>query len=198
MTSKSHNIYLTSVDSLGDNTPIMLTLIEMLNAYSGKTALFRPIIDSNQPVDSLIEFICHRYPNNLPYEALYGCQSDQAHQLLANQQYAELLKIILAKYRALSEHCAQIVCVGSHYQNNDAIYQLEFNLDIANNLDCLLMPVIHGSHRDQLQLQNQLAGLKHILQENDCDVLAIIINGVDNLPVDSLNYPVYQIPANAF
>jgi phosphate acetyltransferase len=197
MPSKSHNIYLTSVDSNGDNTPIMLTLIEMLNAYSGNTTLFRPIVDSTELVDPLIDFIRHRYPNNLPYQALYGCQSDQAHQLLASNQYDELLKIILAKYRALTEHCDQIVCVGSDYQSSDAIYQLEFNLDIANNLDCLLMPVIHGANRDQAQLQNQLAGLKHVLQENDCDVLAVVINGVDNLPVDTLSYPVYQIPADA-
>ena len=194
--TKSHNIYLTSVDSSGDNTPIMLTLIEMLNAYSGKTALFRPIIDSDQAVDPLIEFIRHRYPNNLPYEALYGCQSDQAHQLLASNQYDELLKIILAKYRALSQHFDQVLCVGSDYQNSDPIYQLEFNLDIANNLDCLLMPVIHGANRDEAQLQNQLAGLKHVLQENDCEVLAVVINGVDSLAIESLGYPVYCIPTD--
>ena len=94
------NIYITGTNRNSGKSIIMLAIMEMLMGHAGKIGFFRPIIQSGDKKDELIQFIIYRYQLDLPYESLYGCQSHQARELLANEQYDELHKIILAKYRA--------------------------------------------------------------------------------------------------
>ncbi len=201
----SQNIYITGADRGSGKSVIMLAMMEMLNGYSGNIGFFRPIIRGGEKKDDLIEFITHRYQINLPYESMFGCDSEQAGRLLAADQYDDLLKIILAKYRALTATCEQVLCVGSDYHPGDSVFEFDFNADVANNLDCFLMPVMQGGGRDNAQILNNLASLKHALQEHDCELLATVINSVNSAQVEALRgslshdeqFPVYVVPEEA-
>lgn len=201
----SKNIYIAGVDRGSGKAVIMLAIMEMLVGYSGNMGFFRPVIRSGEAKDDLIQFVTHRYAINLPYEAMYGCDSEQAANFLATGQYEELLKVILAKYRALTASCEQVLCVGSDYHPGDSIFEFDFNADVANNLDCLLMPVMQGGGCDTSQILNNVASLKHALVEYDCELLAAVINSVEAESVDELrsslghddNFPVYVIPSDA-
>lgn len=208
ITSKSlipQNIYITGADRGSGKSVIMLAMMEMLTGYGGNIGFFRPIVRSVDRKDELIEFITHRYQLNLPYEAMYGCDSGQAGKLLAADQYDELLKIILGKYRSLTAQCDQVLCVGSDYHPGDSVFEFDFNADVANNLDCLLMPVMQGGGRDNNQILNNLASLKHALLEHDCELLATVINSVHSDQVEALrdslshdeHFPVYVVPEEA-
>jgi len=198
----SQNIYITGADRNSGKSIIMLAVMEMLMGYAGKIGFFRPIIQAGERKDGLIEFITHRYQLDLPYDSLYGCNSDQARELLANDQYDELHKIILGKFRALKAQCEHILCIGSDYRHGDSMFEFDFNAHVANNLDCLMMPVMHGINQDNLQIMNNLARLKHELQEHGSNVLAIIINSVDAKQIDELrqkinyhnDFPIYVVP----
>ena len=153
----SQNIYITGTDRNSGKSIIMLAIMEMLTGYAGKVGFFRPIIHSGDHQDDLIQFITHRYQPDIPYEAMYGCKSSHAHELVANQHYDDLLKIILGKYRALKSQCDLILCIGSDYRNGDSIFEFDFNAEVANNLDCQIMPVMHGADQDNIQILNNLA-----------------------------------------
>ena len=180
----------------------MLAIMEMLTGYAGKVGFFRPIIHSGDHQDDLIQFITHRYQPDIPYEAMYGCKSSHAHELVANQHYDDLLKIILGKYRALKSQCDLILCIGSDYRNGDSIFEFDFNAEVANNLDCQIMPVMHGADQDNIQILNNLAHVKHILHEHDNDVLAVVINSVAPNQIEPLrdmlshhsDFPIYVVP----
>ncbi|QPK64568.1 phosphate acetyltransferase [Methylomonas sp. LL1] len=199
----SQNIYITGADRNSGKSIIMLAMMDMLTGYAGKVGFFRPIVHAGGKKDELIQFISYRYQPDLPYEAMYGCKSDQARELLADEQYDELHKIILAKYRALKAQCDYVLCVGPDYVHGDSIFEFGFNADVANNLDCLMMPIMHGINQDNLQILNSLARLKHELHEHDSDVLAVVINSVDQQQVETLrdilihhaNFPIYVVPA---
>lgn len=200
----SRNVYLTGADRGSGKSVIMLTMMEMLTGYSAKIGFFRPIIRGGDKKDDLIEFIKYRYQVDLPYEAMYGCDSDQAATMLAADQYDELLKIILAKYRDLTLQFEQVLCVGSDFHPGDSVFQFDFNADVANNLDCLLMPVMQGSGRDNAQIINNLASLKHAMVEQDCELLAVVVNSVSPEQVEDLRtslvhddgFPVYVVPSD--
>jgi len=199
----AQDIYIACVDEGSGKTLIMLAMIEMLSGYADKLGFFRPIIQGNPDKDDLIQFISHRYQLNASSNAMYGCTSDEARQLLATEQYDELLKIILGKYRALKNQCDHVLCVGSDYSHGNAIFEFDFNADVANNLGCLLMPVMQGENRDNEQILSGLASLKHSLHEHDCELLATVVIGVAPKQMDSLHhsvthakeFPIYLVPA---
>lgn len=198
----SQNIYITGADEGSGKSVIMLAIMEMLFGHAGNIGFFRPIIHSGEEKDALIQLITHRYQLDQPYEAMYGCKSEQARELLADEQYEELLKTILAKYRSLTAQCDHVLCVGSDYSRGDSIFEFDFNADVANNLGCVMMPVMQGGDRDNAQILDSLASLKHALHEQGCELLATVINSVPKNQVDSLrislshanDFPVYVVP----
>ncbi|BCG64569.1 MAG: phosphate acetyltransferase [Methyloprofundus sp.] len=198
------NIYVTGAEQGSGKSIIMLAMMDMLVGYTGKTGFFRPIIHTSEEKDQLIQLIRHRYQIELPYDSMYGCQLEQAQALIEQGRYQELLKRILTKYRLLTEQCDQVLCVGPDYSGDDSIFEFDFNAEVANNLGCLIMPVVQGQGRNDLQIIDAVNRLKHALLEFDCDLLAGIINGVDSSQVNTLrarfshqansSFPVYIIP----
>jgi len=198
----SQDIYITGADEASGKSVIMLAIMEMLFGHAGKIGFFRPIIHSGEVKDELIQLITHRYQIDQAYDAMYGCESEQARKLLADEQYEELLKIILAKYRTLKSQCDHVLCVGSDYSHGDSIFEFDFNADVANNLGCVMMPVMQGAERDNDEILDNLASLKHALHEHGCELLATVINSVARDQVESLridlshadDFPVYVVP----
>ncbi|MDD4914521.1 MAG: phosphate acetyltransferase [Methylococcales bacterium] len=198
----SQNIYISGMDEGCGKSVIVLGMMEMLSGHAGVVGFFRPVIQGGEQKDDLIRLITDRYPIDQPYEALYGCEDEQARQLLAEEQYDELLKIILGKYRRLKDQCDHVLCVGSDNHYGDFIFEFEFNADVANNLGCLIMPIMNAGNRDNGEILDSLANLKHMLHEHGCSLLATVINSVPVPQLDSLknslnhapDFPVYVIP----
>ncbi len=197
------NIYITGAEQGSGKSIIMLAMMDMLSGSAGKTGFFRPIIDTEEDKDELIELIRHRYAVDIPYEAMFGCHQEEAQTLIEQNKYHELLKRILTKYRLLSEQCEHVLCVGPDYGLNNALFEFDFNAEVANNLGCLLMPVIQGRGRTHRQLVDVMSRINHAIREFDCDLLAAVINGVTHEQVESLNarfghqhdseFPVYVV-----
>ncbi|WP_305908540.1 phosphate acetyltransferase [Methylomarinum sp. Ch1-1] len=201
----THNIYITGAEQGSGKSVIMLAMMELFSGHADKVGFFRPIIHSGEEKDDLIEVISNRYQLEWPYEAMYGCSDEEAYRLLANDRYEELLKTILSKYRSLKAQCDHVLCVGSDYKTGSPLFEFDFNADVANNLGCLLMPVIKGKKRNNTDIIDTLYSIRHAVHENGCDLLAAVINNVDPNQVDALrarfshdpnsNFPVYIVPA---
>ena len=136
---------------------------------------------------------------------MYGCQLEEAQHLVNRDKYNELLKRILSKFRALSRQCDNVLCLGPNYMGDDSIFEFNFNAEVANNLGCLIMPVVQGHGRNNYQIFDAVNRLRHALLELDCDLLASVINGVDASQVEELRkrygyqpdsaFPVYVVPS---
>ena len=197
-------IYIAGFVKCMDLSLLMLVMMEMFIAHAGKAVVFRPVIENAPENDHLLSFASKRYDFDIPLEAMYGCNSEQAHDYLANQQYEELLKVILAKYKALKALCPAVVCVGSDYLAGDSIYEFEFNLEIANNLDALLLAVLQGSNRDETQLETLLGSVRYTLKEYRCNMLALVVTGLaaqgagfSCLIPHAADYPLYCLPPDS-
>lgn len=196
------SIYITGANRNSGKSIIMLAIMEMLTGYAGKIGFFRPIIHAGESKDDLIQFITYRYQPDIPYDDMYGCKSDIARKLIANEKYDELHTIILDKYRSLKAQCDFVLCIGSDYRHGDTIFEFDFNAQVANNLDCQMMPVMHGAEQDNIQILNNLAHLKYELHDHDSDVLAIVINSVAANQIEPLrsllshqkDFPIYVVP----
>ncbi len=205
MSQVSKNIYITGAEQGSGKSVIMLAMIEMFSGLAHKIGFFRPIIHAGEEKDDLIELVTYRYQLEWPYEAMYGCTDEEARRLLAHDRYDDLIKLILAKYRSLKIQSDYVICVGSDYKSGESIFEFDFNADVANNLDCLLMPIVQGGNRSDEQIIDTLAGLRHDVQEKNAALLATVINSVSAAQVNGLrdqfghdpqsNFPVYVVPS---
>ncbi len=199
----AQNIYIAGVEQRSGKSVIVLTLMELLSGETSKLGFFRPVVHGDVEDDRLINLVLNRYHLDLPYESMYGCKIETARELLASNRYDELLKIILIKYKNLERQCERVLCVGTSFSEAQVAIEADFNADVANNLGCLLIPILQGHGCSIDEIIDTAASYRQSLKEHDCDILALFINGVDKRYIDDLKdyfmhqgakHPVYLVP----
>ncbi len=202
----TQNIYIAGVEQGSGKSAIVLTLMELLSGETSKLGFFRPLVHGNIEEDKLIKLVVDRYNLKTPYESMYGCTIEKARELLASNQYDELLKIILRKYKNLEKQCDRVLCAGPNFNEEHLLMETDFNADVANNLGCLLMPILRGYGRSTDEIIDSAASYRQSLKDHDCDILATFINGVDEQNIHQLTryfqqqdseHPVYLVPTVA-
>ncbi|CAH1387221.1 phosphate acetyltransferase [Candidatus Nitrotoga sp. M5] len=183
----SQNLYVTGAERGSGKSVIVLGMMEFLLGRAGKVGFFRPVISASNQPDQLIHLIATHYQLDIPYEYMYGSTADEAHALLAADRHDELLNKILDKYKRLEVICDSVLCAGTDYaEAGRSAPEFDFNADIANNLGCLLMPVVRGDDRTVAQIVDATSAFKMGLQERDCDIGAIVVNRVDKAQVEDV------------
>ncbi len=202
----AQSIYVAGVEKRSGKSAIVLTLMELLSGETSKLGFFRPVVHGDVEADRLINLVVNRYHLDIPYESMYGCKIETARELLASNRYDELLKIILIKYKNLERQCDRVLCVGTSLSDAQVAIEDDFNADVANNLGCLLMPILQGYGRSIEEIIDTAASYRQSLKEHDCDLLATFINGIDEQYIDDLKdyfihqgakHPVYLVPTVA-
>ncbi|MFV2056213.1 MAG: phosphate acetyltransferase [Thiohalomonadales bacterium] len=198
------DLYITGAGHGSGKSVIVLAMMEYFSGQNGNVGFFRPIIDAEEESDPLIQLFRHRYQGDSTEVSLYGCRYDVASDLIKTNQYTELIKRILDKYRRLQSSYDRILCVGSDYSYANSVLEFDFNADVANNLGCQILPIIRGFGLDNNQIEEALNGFLLGLQSRNCDVFATIINGVANTQIPALKQslcnsesntaPVYFLP----
>ncbi|HED15817.1 MAG TPA: phosphate acetyltransferase [Gammaproteobacteria bacterium] len=201
----TQNIYIAGAGQGSGKSVIILAMMELLSGHAGIVGFFRPVIRFDNNRDSLIDLISDRFQLNWPHDMLYGCTVDEASELIANGQYDELLKKIHEQYKALSDQCDLVLCAGTDYSAGHSTLEFDFNADLANNLGCLIVPVVRGTGRSTSQIIHATISFQKSLQERDCDLLATVVNNVEPAQVDALrtefgktpkqDAPLYVIPS---
>ncbi|MFQ5642690.1 MAG: phosphate acetyltransferase [Thiogranum sp.] len=200
----AQNLYVTGAERGSGKSIMVLAMMDYFSGHSGKVGFFRPVTRNDAQHDPLIHLVMQRYRIESPCEDLYGCSSDVARELIATDRYDELLKRVLEKYRRLQAQYGQVLCAGTDYSGAYSALEFDFNTDVANNLGCLIMPVVRGSGRSNAEIRDAAGGFLKSLQERHCDVLATVINGVARPQLDELQAtlghntadapPVYLVP----
>ena len=201
----AENLYISGAERGSGKSVIVLAMMEFLSGHGGRVGFFRPVIRSGEQRDELIHLIAERYRLDIPYEAMYGCSSELARELIAANRYDELLKTILVKYRDLQSSCDRVLCAGTDYRAGHSALEFDFNSDVANNLGCFILPVVRGNERSNREIRDATGAFLKSLQERHCDILATVINGVPGEQLDALRAeldgaplgesPVYSVPA---
>jgi phosphate acetyltransferase len=145
---------------------------------SRKVGFFRPIITSKDGRDNLTDLVLSRYELPVTGEMLYGCTGVTARNLVAEGRYDELLKQILDKFKRVEERSELVVCVGTDFRGVTSSLEFDFNADLANNLGCMLLPVIPGYGRGVDEIVDSVRVVQESLQSRGCEILAMSVNRV--------------------
>jgi phosphate acetyltransferase len=199
-------IYVASAEPLSDKSIVVLGMMELLWNKTHNVSFFKPVV-SNLANDSTVNLIISRYKLQGCCDTMCGVTHDVAHELIAANQHDELIKRIMEKYRTLEANCDIVLCAGTDFRGVSTPLEFDFNIEVANNLGCLLMPVMRGYGRSLVEIGEALASIADGLEKRKCDILAFVINRVAaDLVVDApvrlanvvpKNIPVYAIAENA-
>jgi phosphate acetyltransferase len=199
-------IYVASAEPLSDKSIVVLGMMELLSNQTQKVGFFKPVVRDAKS-DPSINLIQSRFKIKGSCDTMYGVTAEVAHELMAANQYDELIKRIMEKYRALEAGFDIVLCDGTDFSGVSTPLEFDFNVDVANNLGCLIMPVMKGSNRSIIEMSEALADITIGLEKRKCDILAIVVNRVANdllvdAPVRLKNVapkdaPVYVIADNA-
>lgn len=192
----TQDLYITGAERGSGKSIIVLAIMEMLSGRGGRIGFFRPVIRSGEARDELIDLIAKRYPLDISYQDMYGCDSDVARELITADRYDELLKTILGKYRQMQARCDRVLCAGTDYRSGYSALEFDFNSDVANNLGCFILPVVRGKDRNLLEIRDAAAGFIKSLEERHCDILATVINSVPPNQVKQLATELESEPPN--
>lgn len=201
----AQGLYVMSEESGSGKSAVVLGVMELVSRSTRKTGFFRPIISPGEERDRAIDLVARRYDLKLPYEAMFGCTTDTAREMITADRYADLLKLIMDRYRALESGCDVVLCEGTDY-SGAAPLPLEFDLntDIANNLGCLVIPVANGLGRTAEEVVDAVSTLSESVVKRHCDVIALIVNRVSSpmvqdvtealTPAITHNAPTFVVP----
>jgi phosphate acetyltransferase len=172
------NLYIAAAEPRSGKSLVVVGVLEFLAGKGGRLGFFRPVIRTEEVPDMLISLVRSRYSLDLPYDAMFGCTHETARELILEGRYDDLLGRILEKYRALESHCDFIVCAGTDYTGVAHALELDFNMDVANNIASPVLPVARGLDRSGEQAVNAARALVESLRKKRCDILAVVVNRV--------------------
>ena len=180
------SIYIASAEPSVDKIIVVLGMMELLWNQAQRVGFFKPIIQEAVGPDPMIHLIKSRYNVKFPYEAMYGSTLDAAKEMISSNLGDELHKVIIEKYKAIEAQCDIVLCAGSDFRSAVSPVEFDFNVEVANNLGSLMMPVVKGHERSMLKIIEAVTGVVDALQEKNCDIFSVVVNRIaPKLAVDA-------------
>ncbi|HBG18240.1 MAG TPA: phosphate acetyltransferase [Desulfobulbaceae bacterium] len=177
----SKNLYITALEPKSGLSLVTLGVMEFLVRNLVKVAIFRPIINVRQDkdgVDQVLRLIKMHYKIDIPFDRLYAYTLEEARTLVSEKNNDKLLEGILDKYKELESEYDFVLCLGTDYESDSAAFELDLNVEIANNLGCpvLLLANAHQGSVEGVVKSCQFA--VEAFEEKGCSILSIVVNRV--------------------
>ena len=182
----SNSLYITSLEGQSGKRVLALAFMEQLSGRLEKVSLFRPVVSESGGPDKLIKLMVDLYDLRFSPEEMYGVTMEDAQSLLAVGEYNDLYSRILERYKLLESKSDFVLCVGTNYSGLSTALEFDFNAEVARNLNSPLVSVVNGLGKDRDRIINGVRSLTESLEEKKCDLLAVIINRVEQEQVEGL------------
>ncbi len=173
---KAKNIYVFGAEPQSGKSVVLLGMMELLSRHVQKLGFFRPLVREEEMKDEAIRLVSSRYHLAIPNRIRFGMTYGNARALVGEEKYDELLKRILEEYRPLESECDVVVCLGTGFHEIPPGLALDFNIDVANNLGALAVPVVTGEGKTPQEVVRKFTVLLKLLETKRCDVLALFVN----------------------
>ncbi|MDP6542619.1 MAG: phosphate acetyltransferase [Phycisphaerae bacterium] len=175
----AQGIYIAGAEACSGKSVVALGVVEHLAARGLRVGFFRPVIRAGEAPDNLIHLIATRYRLGADYDSFWGVTHETMRRLVGDGEIDEMHSRIIAKYRDIQDDYEYIVCVGTDYTGIAAPLEFDFNADIANNLNCLVLPVVNAIDKNPTQIAAAVGVMLESLDAQNCNVLAIVANRAD-------------------
>ncbi|HMY67331.1 MAG TPA: phosphate acetyltransferase [Leptospiraceae bacterium] len=170
----SKSLYITSAEPKSGKSLISLGIMELLKSTVSKVAFFRPSV-SNTESDPDIELIMKNYNLQMDYKDTYGISLEEALKLMSEDRKADLIDIILSKFRKLEENFDFILIEGSDFKSASRAFELEINSEIAKNLGAPVIAVCPATDKDEKETAAAAKLAVESYSSSGCTVIGLFI-----------------------
>lgn len=199
-----NNLYIASVEPRSSKSLAALGVMEWLSRRTQRLGFFRPVIRVGDQPDNDIELFRQRYNLPFDYDSLYAISHEDARRLVIDDQFDELLKIILAKYKQLQRDCDFVVCEGTDFTGVASAFEFDFNAYVANHLGCSVLIVASGQDKAPDEMVGFLHATHEAFRDEGCEIAATLVNRVPSAILQAVQddlakrwthpSPVYLLP----
>ncbi|RMF68403.1 MAG: phosphate acetyltransferase [Cyanobacteria bacterium J069] len=172
------NLYIAAIEAGNGKSLVLLGLMELLSQRVERLGFFRPVIHAGDAHDNDIELVRSRYDIQASYEAQYALTHEEAQQLLAAGRTDELLKRVVAAYKALEAHCDFVVCEGVDATEIDSAFVDDFDAQVANLLSAPIALVSSGEGKSLEELISAVRTEREAFLNYGCAIAATFINRI--------------------
>ena len=193
----SRSVYIASPEGSSGKSTVALGLVDLLGRRVGRVGIFRPVTESSDRTDLVVELLLAQPAVEQSYESAIGVSYEVMH---ADPDAA--LSEIVRRFHELVSLFDVLMVLGSDYTDVSTPSELAFNAKVAANLGSPVVLVVHGRGRtpDQVRMAADFA-LTELVAAHALPV-AVIANRVDPQDVGAVRealargsmFPVAAIP----
>ncbi len=139
----SRSVYIASPEGLSGKSSVAFGLVDLFSRRVGRVGIYRPVVDTGESVDPVIELLVSHPGVVQSYQDAVGVTY---HDLHADP--AGALSRIVDKFGVLSAKYEAVVVVGSDYTDVTTGNEWSMNAKVAANIGSPVVLVVHGRGRD--------------------------------------------------
>ncbi len=181
----SKSLYITSAEPKSGKSLISLGIMELLKSTVSKVAFFRPSV-ANTESDPDIELIMKNYNLQMDYKDTYGISLDEALKLMSEDRKADLIDIILSKFRKLEEKFDFILIEGTDFKSSSRSFELEINSELAKNLGAPVIAVCPATGKDEKETAASAKLAVEYYSSSGCTVIGLFITRAEKGKIPGL------------
>jgi len=175
----SNNLYIAASEAQAGKSLIAMGFMELLSRHVKRIGFFRPIVRSEEEMDSHVKLISQRYKLPFSYHDMYGMTSNQAIKLIQDGDQDSLLTGIVNKYKKLERECDFILCEGTDFRGALVSFEFDMNARFANNLGAPILAVINGHGKTINEIGESIHIVRDTLASEKCTQIGTCINRID-------------------
>ncbi len=148
LTPMSRSVYIASPEGESGKSTVALGLLYLLSRRVGRVGIFRPVTESSETTDRVVELLIAQPVVEQTYADAVGVSY---HVMHADPEAA--LSEIVRQFHDLSSRYDVLLVLGSDYTDVSTPTELAFNAKVAANLGSPVVLVVHGRGRTPEQVR---------------------------------------------
>ncbi len=173
LTPMSRSVYIASPEGESGKSTVALGLLYLLSRQVGRVGIFRPVTESSDHADRVVELLIAQPVVEQAYADAVGVSY---HVMHADPEAA--LSEIVRQFHELGSRYDVLLVLGSDYTDVSTPTELAFNAKVAANLGSPVVLVVHGRGRapEQVRMAAEFAMIE--LAAAHAHPVALIANRV--------------------
>ena len=144
----SRSVYIASPEGESGKSTVALGLVNLLSRQVGRVGIFRPVTESSEMTDLVVELLVAQPAVEQTYDDAMGV----SYQVMHSDPEAALSEIV-RRFHDLVGRFDVLLVLGSDYTDVSTPSELAFNAKVAANLGSPVVLVVHGRGRTPEQVR---------------------------------------------
>ncbi len=175
------SLYLAPLEPHAGTSLLSLGILDYVLRKTRRAAVFRPVVrdEAVTSPDKTIELLLAHFRLDQAYSDTYALAASEADQLLAHNQFDQLLNRVIGAYQELAQRYDFILCLGADSGHDTPAFALQLNAEVARSLDVPVLLLCDGAARGADELAGDLIHARDLLRSKGCPVVAVVVNKVE-------------------